>query len=358
MKVIIDALGASSKSGGMRLYADELISAWATAVPTDELHVIGGRWLANAFESCPAVTVHVVPESNWVRVPAQWLVTAWHAMRLHSDVVISVSLVVSPFVGRRPRICVVHDWRHLKRPEEFGLPQVLYRKLWVWSTSHATRAVQISQKTYSETAEVAPRAKKVLIENGGDHAARWPRFERPADMIPTIVTFGHQSNKRPDLVIRAFAELLPMHHAAARLVVLGASGAWAEELAALAGSLGLGDAVVFPGFVSNAEYQRLVQWASAIVVASTDEGFGLPVSEGAYFGIPVVSTTDNGVREIHGSVPIYSEPTARDLGASLAEALRSGPRESSDATSRTWSEAARKMRALAVEAVAEYGAPE
>ena len=206
MRILIDTLGAPERSGGMRLYAEELVKAWAELGSGDDIHVVGYPWASQAFGN-QGVRVHELRETVAGRLAGQWLYTPFVARRVKADAVLSISLVASPLVQGRPRICTVHDWRHLVRPEEFGTLQRVYRRSWVWSTNHADLAIQISTKTDEETAGIASRARRVIVENGQDHARRWPVLVPTESEVRPVVTFGHHANKRPDLVIRAMAEV-------------------------------------------------------------------------------------------------------------------------------------------------------
>ena|GEM_PF-3569919 len=356
MRLLIDTLGAPERSGGMRLYAEELVKAWAELDLGDELHVVGYPWTSSAFEGHP-VRVHEVPETVAIRIAGQWLYTPYVARRIRADAVLSVSLVASPLVGNRPRLCTVHDWRHLVRPEEFGWLQRAYRRSWVWSTNHADLAIQISHKTDEETARIAPRARRAVVENGQDHARRWPVVDIPDTHERPVVTFGHHANKRPDLVIRALAEAFETSGIRTQLTVLGARGEYADELSRLGTELGLDGWLELPGFVEEEEYQRRIQGASAIVLASTDEGFGLPVSEGAYFGITVISTDDNGIDRIHGDRATVVPPTSSALAEAMNAALVGG-RLAGRLVGNTWRETAVQIRTQVLALVKEQARPD
>lgn len=354
MKVLIDVLGAPERSGGMRLYAEELVNAWSELEPDDEIEVVGNPWAYEAFESLSNVSISTVPEKGPYRIAGQWFYTAWLARRLKPDVVLSVSLVVTPLVGKRPRLCVVHDWRHVWQPGEFSTAQRWYRKSWVWSTNRATKAIQISEKTSAETARIAPRASRVVIENGQDHARKWAVVDPQAHPSPhraRILTFGHQSNKRPELVIGAISKLRGQISRTPELIVLGARGDYADELSAVARELHLEDQVQLPGFVSPAEYQRIVQLSDVIVLASTDEGFGLPVSEASYFGIPAVGTNDNGLDKIHSNRVSVSAPDPDSLAKVIASALDRPRTGRQSTTGNRWSDTARDIRKIALDSI-------
>ena len=317
MRVVFDALGAPGRSGGMRLYAEELMRAWREVAPLDDMVVLGGPWVRSVLAPLGIRTVVVSERVPW-RIAAQWLLSPVIARWFRADLVLSVSLVVSPLAGR-PRMCVVHDWRHIEHPEEFSWVQRAYRKTWAWSVGAADTAIQISAKTDAETARIVPGSVRAIVENGQDHPRRWARHPpRPSGSRAFALTFGHQTNKRPELVISALAA---MPSSDLDLIILGADGKYAQQLRSHANSLGVGQHVKFPGFVDSAEYERLVQQSSVIVLASTDEGYGLPVVEGAFFGVPVISTTDNGVNEIHGDRALYAQPLPQELAREIENAL-------------------------------------
>ncbi len=347
LRLVVDVLSAPSESGGMRSYADELIHAWFETADgaADELVVHGEPWVADAFADVPQVRTVVVRNPHRLkRLALQWFGTAWLWRRERADAVVALGPVVTGLVPRSRRFCVVHDWRHVRRPEEFGRATRWYRRVWLPSIAGAQAVVAISEKTRSETLAQVPRARVVTIPNGTDHPRRWAvqSVERPSEGR-TIVTYGHHPNKRPGLVLEAFGLLPADVRAGTRLVVLGARGGQAAVLLADARRLGVADQVDLPGFVPEAEYRRLVAGAALVVLASTDEGFGLPVVEANWFGIPVVTTTDSGLAEIHGDRVIDAAPTPQALAEALARGL-SAHRGSHHG--RRWADTALAMREM------------
>jgi glycosyltransferase involved in cell wall biosynthesis len=339
----------------MRLYSEELIREWAELAPRDEIFVIGNQWAADAFDMLDNVKVHVVRESGAGRILGQWIYSGLLARRLKVHAVLSTSPIVTPLIARSRRICVVADWRHVKRPEEFGVAQKLYRKLWVWSTNRAACAIQISTKTDAETAVIASRSTRKVIEPGQDQARRWVAVDRTASGRLRFITFGHHSNKRPDLAIEAFSEIADSPSGSAELVVLGARGDYADQLRVLADSNGVADRVIFPGFVDAIEYESLIQSSDVVVLVSSDEGFGLPVSEARYFGIPVVTTSDSGLQEIHGDGLHVGEPTRLSLATQMQFALDEGVADAGKTVGDTWEKSASRVREIVRACVVDKG---
>jgi len=351
VRVLFDVLGAPTRSGGMRLYADGVIRGWLERFPEDELVLLGEPWLEHEFGHLATVTVHRWKSASApLRILGQWAVSAYFYRADRVDVLISLSPVVSPLVPRGRRISSVQDWRHIHHPREFSRAQLLYRRLWKRSATRANAVIAMSHKTARETAQFAPRARCILVETGRDYVSYWPE-EGGADATLDalrIVTFGHHSNKRPELVIRALALMEPALRSRMHLVVLGARGAYRDGLEQLSRAESVAALCRFPGFVDEPEYRALFRSASVIVMMSSDEGFGLPVADAQYLGIPVVVSSDSGLGDLHDGV-LVSLPIPRDLASALARAVSTTAEPALDAT--TWQHTAEGFRAVAESAL-------
>ena len=341
MRLIFDALGSTERSGGMRLHSTELIGAWLRLFPEDDVTVVGGSWTKAEFGPRGATVVKRSNESVVGRATGQLLFSPFLRVKTKADYVVSLSPIVSPLVPRRRAVCFQHDWRHKKNPHEFPTSQRWYRYLWQVSAAHASMNVCISQKAADETVEYVPRARTVVVANGYDHARDWPAAERePGHNY--IVTFGHHNNKRPELLIDA---LSLVRDPALELVVLGATGVYREELRARSEQRGVANRVQFPGFVDDAEYQRWVSGARIVALVSSDEGFGLPVAEAQYLGIPAVVTDDSGMDAIFGEYPLVSAVDPASLATTIETAL-TRPFGERDTSAHSWDDAARMLRKL------------
>ncbi|MGD1968839.1 MAG: glycosyltransferase family 4 protein [Desulfobacterales bacterium] len=72
--------------------------------------------------------------------------------------------------------------------------------------------------------------------------------------------------------------------------------------------LGIGNRVTFTGRITNEQFVRLYAKATAAVIPSVYEGFGLPVGEAMACGVPVISTTGGALPEIVGDAGILVPP--------------------------------------------------
>jgi glycosyltransferase involved in cell wall biosynthesis len=122
---------------------------------------------------------------------------------------------------------------------------------------------------------------------------------------------------------------------------------------------------VVDGYLPDPDYQRLFTSASAVLMLSTFEGFGLPVVEAMRRGIHVIASRDAALQEAGGSSAVYVD---NELGLSQALlAVISGDpevevmRKSGLLRTRgmTWASTAADMRSLVQKAIAERsGRPE
>jgi glycosyltransferase involved in cell wall biosynthesis len=104
------------------------------------------------------------------------------------------------------------------------------------------------------------------------------------------------------------------------LVVVGGKGWLYDDFFRRLEELTVCDSVCFPGYVPAADLPLLYAAASAAVVPSLYEGFGLPLLEAMACGTPVVSSTAASLREIGDDAACYFEAT--DVPA-MAEVIRS-----------------------------------
>jgi glycosyltransferase involved in cell wall biosynthesis len=87
--------------------------------------------------------------------------------------------------------------------------------------------------------------------------------------------------------------------------------------------LGIGDALRFIGYVSDAEVGVLYRSAVAHTLLSRYEGFGLTVIEAMASGCPVVTTAEGSLAEIAGDAAVTVNPDDHaSIGAALVRLMK------------------------------------
>ena len=128
-----------------------------------------------------------------------------------------------------------------------------------------------------------------------------PRTDLPKRANRPIELFSVsrlQSSKRIDWILNALAEVNQNagQYPEWRLHIAG-SGPDREALQNLSNSLGLGDAVIFHGFVSDEQLAGLYE-KSHVFLMPAKQGYGLPAIEALYQKLGLVVSAESGVIEL------------------------------------------------------------
>ncbi len=230
-----------------------------------------------------------------------------------------------------PEVVGVHDLIADQLPH-LTLPTRRSRALWraketaalrraarVFTVSQASRTV-LGERTGLSTRSIAvvPEAPDPVFAPRG--AAAIERELGPLGLEPgryLLFAGGVSPHKNVPRLLEAYAALWEERDAPPLVIVgdltddpfLSAAG----EVRARIAELGLGEAVVLPGFVSDETLACLYSSASAVVLPSLIEGFGLPAVEAAACGAPVLLSDLPSHRASLGDGALYFDP--EDPGA-------------------------------------------
>jgi alpha-1,3-rhamnosyl/mannosyltransferase len=135
---------------------------------------------------------------------------------------------------------------------------------------------------------------------------------------PLVLTISAAlRHKNLDRLISAFALLVADRDA--RLVIVGHGGLEQDALRAAAQERGVGDRVVFTGWVDDAVVEGLYGAATAFAYPSLLEGFGLPILEAMRRDVPVACSNVSALPEVAGDAAELFDP--HDVDA-IAAAIR------------------------------------
>ena len=358
MRVAADGSHMRWRPTGFRRVADGLLHALERLLGDgDELLVY-----YNARRAAPLFAGGA--RERFLRLPTA---TAWNQaavpaalLRDRCDVYLGTSLVV-PSLTRTPTVAHIHDCIAFRdRAAKPGAEGRYWRRWTRAAVRHARRLTAVSAWTAAECGRwlgVDPTTITV-VPNGVD-----PRF-RPAtdaEEATDVATRRRIAGDAAHLVLQvgggephkaggvAAAAVEALRAGGADVVLVRCGGRDPEAR---------GSTVVDAGRVDDGVLLSLYRQASAVVVPSTHEGFGLPVLEAMACGTPVVCAATGALPEVGGDVALYTP--AGDPNA-LAAALRTLLGDSDNATRRgragrerarsfTWDVAAQRMLAVLGEA--------
>ncbi len=206
----------------------------------------------------------------------------------------------TPLWTRRPVVLLVHHLFGRTAFEEAPFPVALATWLLERPLAPIYRRVPVEAVSRSTADDLVSRGfdegQITVIPNGVDLEFYSPDAREPRYSEPTLLYLGRLKRyKRIDLIIRALA-LLRERGIPARLVVAG-RGDFEPELRGLVASLGLGDAVEMPGFVSDEAKRQYFRKAWVHVLTSPKEGWGITNLEAAACGTPTVASDSPGLRD-------------------------------------------------------------
>ena len=168
-----------------------------------------------------------------------------------------------------------------------------------------------------------------IVRMGGmapEDAASAFRLRRVGGELRMLSVCRIDANKRIDWILRALAAL--SSDASSRLskiewrLDLAGKGPLLEPLRDLARSLGLGQRVIFHGFVSDTELQSLYDTAHLFLMPAV-QGYGIPAIESLQRGVPVLLHRESGVSDLLLDTPWATVMTggAEQMSAKLDQAI-------------------------------------
>ena len=261
--------------------------------------------------------------------PRLWthLRLSWEMMRNPPDALLVPAHVI-PLVHPRASVATIHDLGHLYFPEAY--PKATLKYL-AWSTKHnvkhAAHLLADSEATKRDIIQhfQVPDDRITVVYPGVspqfsvDYAAADLTAVRAEYGIdgPYVLYVGTlQPRKNVERLIEAFALAKRTAGFPERLVLAGRMG-WLPE-GIMRRLKDLGEAVTLAGYVPETDLGALYAGATAFVLPSLFEGFGMPVIEAMASGTPVIAANAASLPEVAGDAALLFDPYSTD---ELAEAL-------------------------------------
>jgi glycosyltransferase involved in cell wall biosynthesis len=212
-----------------------------------------------------------------------------------------------------PAVVTVHDL-HEFRPRWGYFRRLIHRTL-----SRSAGVVCVSDSTLAELLEEFPwvQARCRVVREAADDTIFYPRGDRsdPAGQAilarleisraPLLAVGTLQPRKNYDRLVRAYARL---GGDAPPLVIVGGKGWDYEAVLKLPGELGIADRVRFAGHLPEGDLGSLMRASHALCAVSTGEGFGLPLVEAMFCGLPILASDIPPFREVAGNAALFVDP--------------------------------------------------
>jgi glycosyltransferase involved in cell wall biosynthesis len=275
-------------------YDDELVATAFTFRGREGLAEVVPPGVAIASRPAPARALQAMwAHSNWPPVESlSGAVDVFHATNF-----------VLPPTARARGVVTIHDLSYLHHPETVSQASARYRTLVPKSLTRASVVITPSQATADAVQSAYDVTVPVVVTPLGVDPA-WATATPPDEALrhqlglpSSYALFVGTLEPRKDL--RTLVAAYRLLADAPPLVLVGPPG-WGAELDV--------SGCITPGYLPDEPLRRVVAGASALVLPSLDEGFGIPVIEALAAGTPVVASDLPVLREVGGTVTSYAEP--------------------------------------------------
>jgi glycosyltransferase involved in cell wall biosynthesis len=342
------------KVGGTEIYLRSLLRALAEVDSQNRYFIFTNREtggdLAPAAPNFRTVPQPVHAVSRPARMLWEQTGLPLEALRAGVDVLFNPGFT-APLLCGCQQVTVFHDLQHKRHPEYFRWFDLPFWNFFLfWSAHISERLIAVSSATAADLSRYyrVPAWKVSVVRHGVDPVFHEiARRRRPEPYLLAVSTL--HPHKNLDGLLHAFAEFRRVKPEF-RLVVCGLHGFFTGPLQDLCRSLGLTEAVEFPGWIPREDlYERFAR-AWAFIYPSRFEGFGMPVLEAMAAGVPTACSEIEPLSGIVEDAAVRFDP--RDTGAMVEALLRisgdetlrarvaeAGPRRAAEFTWRTAAEA-------------------
>ncbi len=323
--------------GGSEESTTDALRALAADLPADlEIHLaVLQPFLSAHPDLVESFSCHVLAASGsnkFARVLAEQTWLARLSRKIDAQVVHHAGGVV-PLLHPGRVVLTIHDLQPLDLSENFSTTKRLYLRLMLGRSAKAADAIcvpseftsqrviallEVDQRririvpwclrempdvtgstTHSITHSTTPAATHSEQSDSLETSSVRAKLEQhgsPYFLYPAV-TYPHKNHL---MLLDAFA-VLRQSYPEASLVLTGAAGPMEESVQKRIGQLDLQGAVQRTGRVSAAELEDLYAGASAVVLPSLYEGFGLPALEAMARGCLVIGSDRGSLPEVFAS---------------------------------------------------------
>lgn len=228
-----------------------------------------------------------------------------------------------------PTVLTVHDLIFRRYPQHHKPLNRWYLDLTLpLFCRRATRIIAVSEQTKRDVIAaygIAPEKITVIYEAADARfqpqppdviAAARTRYRLPDRYLLAVGTI--EPRKNLGRLLRAF-ERLRAEKLTDALVIVGKRGWLYDNFIAQWEASPHRDAVIFPGWVDDADLPAIYAGAQALAFPSIFEGFGLPILEAMGCGTPVACSNTSSLPEVADDAALLFDP--QDIDA-LTDALR------------------------------------
>ncbi len=250
----------------------------------------------------------------------------WTVVRLSLEILINKPDVFFSPVHELPFFCpkktfrIVHDVAFLKTPYNYSFFQRQYMKYGLKRSLRICKKIFVSTKAVkNDIVKYHPESKDKIVVTGFGFDRKNLDNEVFSKRNQFVYIGRIEMKKNIYRLVEAF-EIFSKKYLDYKLILAGKPGFGFEKIRQQIQKSNAN--IILKDYVGDEEKNILQSESKAVVLVSTEEGFGIPVLEGLDWGTQVVASDIPVLREVGGDICVYINPCSlEDIARGLEMAL-------------------------------------
>jgi glycosyltransferase involved in cell wall biosynthesis len=335
LKIAFDAKRAFFNSSGLGNYSRGVIDMMTEYFPSNNYFLYTPSPKPNTIYKTPENALLKTPERLFDKAfPAYWRSYGMLNQLKTNDIDIfhglSNELPLNIHKLKAKKIVTIHDLIFLRYPELYRVwDRNIYEKKIKYCCEVADKIISISEHTKSDIIEFIGTDEKKIITVYQTCNKRFKKtfddenlksiinkYNLPEEFLLYVGTIEKRKNLLS--IVKSFKIIKSQ----IPLVVVGRPTKYLKEINEFIRQKDLSGKVLFYHNVSNEELPSFYRLAKIFIYPSVFEGFGIPIIEALYSGIPVITSTGSCFSEAGGTDSIYVSPeNAEEIADSIDKLL-------------------------------------
>lgn len=326
MKIVVNTrLLLKNKLEGIGWFTYEAFKRITRNHPEHEFYFLFDRKYSEDFIF--SENVHPVVIYPPARHPLMWIIWFEYSVprvlkKLKPDLFVSPDGFLT-LKTEVPQLPVIHDINFYHRPKDIPYSSRLYyRHYFPKFANIAKRIVTVSEFSKHDICDsyyISPD-KVDVVYNGASQEYR-PLTPEEIKATKQKYTGGHDyfmfigslhPRKNVSGLLSAFDKFVEKYRTDHKVVIVGEKMFFTSELDTTYNQMRYGDDVVFTGRLDTSELKFVLGAATAMVFVPFFEGFGIPIVEAMYAGVPVIASNTTSLPEVAGDAALYVDPNDVD----------------------------------------------
>ncbi|WP_276132552.1 glycosyltransferase family 4 protein [Polluticoccus soli] len=346
MNIAFDAKRAFQNTTGLGHYSRTLITWLAKGYPQHQYYLAAPK-LTSLYDHSALSNVHDLTPSG----VSKFFASAWRSKSVVKDLQklgvdlyhgLSAEIPVGIRESGIRSVVTIHDLIFERYPHQYSkIDLQIYRSKSKYACHNTSRIIAISEQTKEDIIHyyaVKPDKVDVCYQSCNEiyqHKVSEEekrrvraKYSLPGKYFLSVGSVIERKNllticKAMHLLQRDGKENIP-------LVVIGKGGRYFAKVKEYIHEKQLGSLVIFldeneaiandADYKSSADFPAIYQLATALIYPSLFEGFGIPILEALWSGLPVITSNQSCMPETGGDAAFYVNPlSAEDMAAAMLQ---------------------------------------